>query len=449
MWDKLLTEAKKAQGKVKAKLESKETSKKEPTMVDIYKDQASPSNDSYEAWASGAGKDKIKQTGENGTYTSYDTLQNNAMYQLYLQQENARKALESQKKYLEEGKANALGSLEESKKHSATAFDEQKKFLEESKLNALDANAQGRTDTMRDNSILTERAQEYVKRRAALNGTSTAGVSQSSMIDILSQMAGARADAQASYDNQERTIVQNYLDALNNAQGNFNDAMAGFDKEERSIIQNYMDALFEAQSKHDADVSNAQNVANGIIGNAEVSRLEKEEAKAELEEQEQKPKDEIAERSHAEQLSQAIEGFKAGTMSLDDLEKSYEAHAEHIDKNLYNAVFTEYDNIISSDTVDKEFRANNAFGITNTSKSFNINSETLESDIADVLDVSEGTKQTRHVHNIIENVRKGAYKDGDVINMNYGINFGKNTGNYFVYYKGKLYQTNWDYRREK
>ena len=273
-------------------------------------------------------------------------------------------------------------------------------------------------------------------------------------------MAGARANAQASYDNQERTIVQEYINALNQAQGDYNEAMSGFDKEERGIIQNYMDAIFEAQSKHDADVSNAQNVANGIIGNAEVSRLEKEEAKAELEEQEQKAKDEIAEQeqkakdeiaeqSHAEQLSQAIEGFKAGIMSLDDLKKSYEAHAEHIDKNLYNAVFTEYDNIVSSDTVDKEFRANNAFGITSTSKSFNINSETLESDIADVLDVSEGTKQTRHVHNIIENVRKGAYKDGDVINMNYGINFGKNTGNYFVYYKGKLYQTNWDYRREK
>ena len=428
------------------------------TMVDTYKDIAS-SDDSYNAWASGIGKDKIKQTGKDGKYTSYDMAHNYAMYQLYQQQEQARKALEEQKKYLEESKTNALGSLSDSKAQSTTALEEQKKYLEQSRQNALDANAQGRADTMRENSILTERAKEYAQRRAALNGTASAGVSQSSMIDILSQMAGARADAQASYDNQERTIVQEYMDALNQAQGDYNEAMAGFDKEERSIIQDYMDAVFEAQNQHDTTVANAQNAANTSITNAEIRQLEKEEAKAEVEEQEQKTEDAVAEESHAEQLSQALEGYKAGTVSLDDLKKSYKAHASHVDKDVYNAVFTEYDNIVSSDTADKEFRANNAFGITNTSKRFNINSETLESDIAEILDVSEGSKQTRHVQDIIENLRNGAYEDGEVINMNYGINAGSNKGNYFVYYKGKLYQTSmskndlgeglWDYRKEK
>lgn len=423
--------------KAKKKAEDSEAPK---TMVDTYKDLAS-SDDSYNAWALGIGKDKIKQTGKDGTYTSYDMAHNHAMYQLYQQQEQARKTLEEQKKYLEESKTNALGSLSDSKAQSTTALEEQKKYLEQSRQNALDANAQGRADTMRENSILTERAKEYAQRRAALNGTASAGVSQSSMIDILSQMAGARADAQASYDNQERTIVQEYMDALNQAQGDYNEAMAGFDKEERSIIQDYMDAVFEAQNQHDTTVANAQNAANTSITNAEIRQLEKEEAKAEVEEQEQKTEDDVAEQSHAEQLSQALEGYKAGIVSLDDLKKSYEAHASHVDKDVYNAVLTSYDNIISSDTADKEFRANNNFGINNTSKSFDINSTTIEGDIAEVLDVSEGTKQTRHVHDIIENVRKGAYKDGDVINMNYGINAGNNRGNYFVYYKGKLYQT--------
>ena len=62
-------------------------------------------------------------------------------------------------------------------------------------------------------------------------------------------------------------------------------------------------------------------------------------------------------------------------------------------------------------------------------------------DIADELTVASGKDQTAHIEKVIDNARNGVYEDGEIINMNYGTNFGNNKGNYFIYYAGKLYRT--------
>ncbi len=63
-------------------------------------------------------------------------------------------------------------------------------------------------------------------------------------------------------------------------------------------------------------------------------------------------------------------------------------------------------------------------------------------DIIATLDVATGKEQTAHVENILEKSKSwGADKNGTIENFNYGINAGLNSGNYFVFYNGRWYPT--------
>lgn len=150
-------------------------------MVDTYKELAL---EDYDTWSTtGQGKNKIKKTGANGTVTAVDEAENRAMYKLYLDTINAEK-----------NKNIALKTAETNK-----------------------------NEALRENAIMAERAKEYVEKRAAMNGTSSAGVSQTAMIDLYSQMAGSRADVQSDYSNKENSIIQEYLSAIQNAQSTANE----------------------------------------------------------------------------------------------------------------------------------------------------------------------------------------------------------------------------------
>lgn len=183
------------------------------TMFDTLKDLAK--EPTYEEWSSNeANKKKIKMTGSGGTATALDETENRAMYELYLNELRAENA-----------KNDALEALEEN-----------------------------RATVMRENAIMTERAKEYAERRAALNGTASAGVSQTAMIDLYSQMAGNRASAQAAFADQERGIIQEYRNAINQAQsnvGNISSAVAV----ERAAKQEEDEKTLTELSKSYTDIS--------------------------------------------------------------------------------------------------------------------------------------------------------------------------------------------------
>ena len=188
------------------------------TMADMYKELDEEEVLDYDKWKTGVGKDQVKAGG-----TSYDEVSNRANYNAYSTEIGARNSLNRQRAQLEQNKRDAYTAVQEN-----------------------------RENAMRDISVMTDRAKEYVERRAKLNGTSTAGVSQTSMIDLYSQMAGNRASAQASYDGQEQSIIQEYRNAINSAENNYDNV-----------------------------VSSSRQNTNNIVANNEIERLKVQEQKAE------------------------------------------------------------------------------------------------------------------------------------------------------------------------
>ena len=352
------------------------------TMVDTYKTLT------YDEWIEdNKNKSKVKKTGTNGSMTAFDEKENRAMYDLYVQEINAQNALSKQKQYLE---------------NSQTA--------------ALEANAQNRANTMRENSIMTERAQEYINRRAALNGTASAGVSQTAMIDLMAQMAGARADAQSSYDNQKR-----------------------------SIVQDYQDALLEAQGKYDETMTNAQNVANATASQAAVSRAQLAEQKAEYTRQ-----------SRVEDIQNAIADYEAGNISFDELNKIYEDNESYVDEKVDYGIVSDYNKISDDEGKQNAFFADDSttglstadyFRVSRSSAVLEPSTISLESinSLIDVDGAGSGDEQDKWVSEVVALIKKGQIKDGTIIDMNYGHIDGENKGNYFVYHNGRLYKSDLKY----
>lgn len=365
------------------------------TMVDTYKTLT------YDEWLEDdKHKSKVKKTGANGSITAYDEKENRAMYDAYVAEVNAQNAYKT-----------AQGTLDANKAY------------------ALDANASARADTMRENAILEARAKEYAERRAKMNGTSSAGVSQTAMVDLMSQMAGARANAQASYDNQEKTI-----------------------------IQDYQDAIYEAQRARDNAIMTAQSNANAIAADAGVQRAQE---------------NETIRQGKVTDVENALANYGEGNITLEELTKIYNANKDVLGEN-DAAIIDEYKNLINEKTNEKSeyerFLSNtnyndsteqdeselikrkgkiNAvdFKVTDTSPSISKGNISLE-EINKLIDndgTGSGDEQDRWVEQVVAMIKNGQIADGTIIDMNYGSIDGENTGNYFLYYKGRLYQTNFEY----
>lgn len=346
------------------------------TMVDKYQEQA------YSDWLSDEkNKSKIKKTGVNGTINAYDEKENRAMYDAYIAELRANDAYESAKNTLDTNKALAL-----------------------------EANADARAGTMRENAILTEKAKEYAERRAIMNGTASAGVSQTSMIDLMSQMAGARANAQASYDNQRRTI-----------------------------IQDYQDAVYEAERARDNTIMSAQNTANAVAADTGIQRAERAEKIRE---------------SHATDVQEALANYEAGNISFDKLEEIYKDNEKFLDAEADYRIISEYESTKKSHGSDW-FNASTENGKVSAEelkvmasspvlRTEEITVENINSRI-DVSGAGSGDNQDKWVNSVIARIKKGQIEDGTIIDMNYGSINGQNKGNYFVYHNGNLYQSEWTY----
>ena len=294
--------------------------------------------------------------------TALDEIENNAMYNAYVSQAMADKAYEEQKNYLEGGKDSAL-----------------------------EANAQNRANTMRENAIMTERAKEYAEKRALLSGMGKTGVSQTAMIDLYSQMAGARADAQASYDNQERTI-----------------------------IQEYQDALFEAQRERDAAVMNAQNTANLTASDVAVQRAQQ---------------SEVNHQNKVDGLVTAIAEYEAGVIGLDELKSRYNSVKDYLNDEQDFEVIEDY-----KANAEKAQRLLDEL-VANVPERKIENIEELNGEkVTKMIDALNTQAQRNYAGRLLTRIKKGEFEDGTIIHFNAGVAKDGDKA-FFVYKNGKLYRT--------
>ena len=334
------------------------------TMIEEYQELVP---DNYETWL---GKNGKKALGTNSVNTALDEQENRAMYNAYVQEVNAQ---------------NAYGRT--------------KAALDNNQSLALEANANARANTMRENAIMTERAMEYAKRRAALSGFSNSGMSETAMIDLYSQMAGARADAAASYDAQKS-----------------------------DIMQEYQNAILEAQGARDTAISTAKGGADAVAAEVGVKRAERVDLMRE---------------SRVTDVQNALADYEAGNISYDELTEIYEKNEGVLNPEADSEIINEYNDLVGNKAKDADFVANNPFGITNASTVCDTSTLTLE-ELNKYLDVSgagDGDEQDEWVEGVLRKIRLGKIADGTIIDMNYGSIGGQNKGNYFIYQNGKLYKT--------
>lgn len=188
------------------------------TMIDHYRDGLGIQETlGYDDWKN-QNKGKLKMT--NGVESALDAAENQAMYKLYQQEIQASNA-----------KNEALAGIEKN-----------------------------RAQALRENAVLTERAKEYAAKNAALRGVSNSGLSQTSMIDLMSQMAGVRADTQAQYDSQKQSVVQEYLNAINQAKSAASDTVGNVAIQKAANRENDENTLTEL-SKSYTDLSQLKTSA--------------------------------------------------------------------------------------------------------------------------------------------------------------------------------------------
>lgn len=164
------------------------------TMVGTYQSLVA---DPYEVWKEKQGEDKLKRSGKNGEETSYDEIENRAMYNAYL------KEIDAQNRY------------------NKTVYD-----AEANKKTALLQNEADMHKALTESSAMAMRAQDYLNRRAKLNGTYASGVSQGSMVELLNREARERADITDRYGESENGIVSAYRALLSDAQGDYDSSVA-------------------------------------------------------------------------------------------------------------------------------------------------------------------------------------------------------------------------------
>ena len=111
--------------------------------------------------------------------------------------------------------------------HNRVLYDQ---YVREAELGnqkkvALETNAASKSQSLRDNAVLTEKAKRYLEQKAVLEGNANSGIAQSNLIDLYSQSAQNRANIGASYDQKESDLLLEYDKAINESKTNTNKSL--------------------------------------------------------------------------------------------------------------------------------------------------------------------------------------------------------------------------------
>ena len=126
----------------------------------------------------------------------------------------------------------SLSSLEN--QHNRVLYDQ---YVREAELGnqkkvALEKNAASKSQSLRDNAVLTEKAKRYLEQKAVLEGNANSGIAQSNLIDLYSQSAQNRANIGASYDQKESDLLLEYDKAINESNTSANQSLMELEQAE-------------------------------------------------------------------------------------------------------------------------------------------------------------------------------------------------------------------------
>ncbi|MBQ4585115.1 MAG: hypothetical protein IJA82_02775 [Clostridia bacterium] len=126
----------------------------------------------------------------------------------------------------------SLSSLEN--QHNRVLYDQ---YVREAELGnqkkvALETNAASKSQSLRDNAVLTEKAKRYLEQKAVLEGNANSGIAQSNLIDLYSQSAQNRANIGASYDQKESDLLLEYDKAINESKTSANQSLLELEQAE-------------------------------------------------------------------------------------------------------------------------------------------------------------------------------------------------------------------------
>lgn len=160
----------------------------------------------------------------------------------------------------------SLSNLEN--QHNRVLYDQ---YVREAELSnqknaALENNSASKTQAMRDNAVLTEKAKRYLEQKAVLDGNANSGVAQSNLIDLYSQSAQNRANIGASYDQKESDLLLEYDKAINESKTSANQSLLELEQAEaqqRELDrQEYASLLSQKLTEYEEKVASGESVGN-------------------------------------------------------------------------------------------------------------------------------------------------------------------------------------------
>ena len=315
----------------------------------------------------------------------------------------------------------------------------------------------------------------------------------------------AKSDLDKYFEDEKNRIEENYTSGVSSLDKSKR-ASSEMAAVTRDRLLKYIPEQLDSQGiktrglSEDATIkafNNYQNVMAGISQNydSNVAALDKErhDNLSKLESEVLTRKDNASDK-HFNAYNSIMTGAKNGVYDVDDVNALVNAYGGFSDEEVKAlvgaAVDTHVDSIIDSSNADGRISAENSSDLINYLETYkeamgddvyqkHVDSEgklTVESaklsdqeyaqlitkynvnangsvfdtktatadEILSTLDVYEGEEQTEHIERLLaESKTWGADKNGTVQTFNYGYQAGKSKGNYFVFYNGKWYQTNY------
>lgn len=314
-------------------------------------------------------------------------------------------------------------------------YEDEKKRIEAnyaSGVSSLDKSKQASSEMA---AVTRERLMKYLPQQLKSQGIHTQGVSEDATIKAFNNYQNTMAGISQNYDTSLAALDKSKNDSMSALESDVlsrkEREQARIDEDKNRHLNTYTTIMTGAKDgTYDVDDVNGLISAYGkftedetkaLVDAAVGSRVESYKENAET--------DNVVTPEDAEGLKEYLESNKE-TIGEDAYQKYIDAMSG-VTVASPKITDEEYAKIIS----DYNVRPNGSVFDTKTSSA---------EDILATLNVYKGEEQTDHVARILaESKTWGADKNGTIKTFNYGNQAGDSKGNYFVFYNGKWYQTNY------
>ena len=253
-------------------------------------------------------------------------------------------------------------------------------------------------------SLNKQYAQKYLNTQLGMQGLGQVGSSESSANAIASQYAQNVANLQNAYSSGLMDIEQQRADKQLELDIN----------KQENLLSNYSSAIQNANTLE--DLYRVKQLYGNVSGNTE------------LDNQLYYKMQDLYTNKVDTELASAIESGNNSKEALNNILKQYKGV-------LSDTQYKEFENAIQNEVTQGEISAY----VSKDTEPISINAYTTATELTSQLKVNQGSKQTKYIETILNDLKSGKIANGSFVQLNYG-EISKKYDNIYYVYNNQLYK---------